>query len=139
MRNTYEATGKITTTGKMQINSIDRLNEFSKQYPNHNYVMVITVEEPASTQAQITYYEQYLIPIFQKALNESGDRMTLPEVDIYMRSLSPETVELKRIGGRKVQSLKEIRDLSTRQMSDFIEDLFRVGAMELGIIFDEKL
>ena len=127
--NRIAESGLIGTDGKLRL-PMDRINEFC----NHNVGkrMIVTFEavEQGSTEAQIGYYNKYILPTIQSALKETGELKTEKQTDEWLRSQCPECYS--------GCDLLEIRQMDKQQMSAYIDWLKQYAAENLYVYIEDS-
>lgn len=137
--------GVITNSGILRM-PMDRIDQFLSRYPGQRVIMKIEVAEVGSTEAQLAYYFNYIVPTIQTALYELGERMTEKKVDEWLRqqcpsifeTFIPPTKEQAKQGYFGCTETKGIRDLSVSEMSDYLDWLKQFAAENLYIYIEDS-
>lgn len=121
--------GIITNNGQLRL-PMDRLNEFFAANRGKRVVVRFEAAEPGSTELQLAYYFNYIVPTIQTALWENGDRKTEKQVDLWLRQQCASCYN--DYGG-----LLEARQISKPDFSDFIEWLKQFAAENLYVYIED--
>lgn len=121
--------GIITDNGQMRL-PMDRLNAFLAANKGKRVVVRFEAAEPGSSELQLAYYFNYIVPTIQTALWENGDRRTEKQVDLWLRQQCASCYN--EYGG-----LLEARQISKPDFSDFIEWLKQFAAENLYVYIED--
>lgn len=121
--------GIITDNGQLRL-PMDRLNAFFAANKGKRVVVRFEAAEPGSTELQLAYYFNYIVPTIQMALWENGDRRTEKQVDLWLRQQCASCYN--DYGG-----LLEARQISKPDFSDFIEWLKQFAAENLYVYIED--
>ena len=121
--------GIITDNGQLRL-PMDRLNAFLAANKGKRVVVRFEAAEPCSSELQLAYYFNYIVPTIQTALWETGDRRTEKQVDLWLRQQCASCYN--DYGG-----LLEARQISKPDFSDFIEWLKQFAAENLYVYIDD--
>lgn len=121
--------GIITDNGQLRL-PMDRLNAFFAANRGKRVVARFEAAEPGSTELQLAYYFNYIVPTIQTALWENGDRKTEKQVDLWLRQQCASCYN--DYGG-----LLEARQISKPDFSDFIEWLKQFAAENLYVYIED--
>lgn len=121
--------GIITDNGQLRL-PMDRLNAFFAANRGKRIVVRFEAAEPGSTELQLAYYFNYIVPTIQTALWENGDRKTEKQVDLWLRQQCASCYN--DYGG-----LLEARQISKPDFSDFIEWLKQFSAENLYVYIED--
>lgn len=121
--------GIITDNGQLRL-PMDRLNAFFAANRGKRVVVRFEAAEPGSTELQLAYYFNYIVPTIQTALWENGDRKTEKQVDLWLRQQCASCYN--DYGG-----LLEARQISKPDFSDFIEWLKQFSAENLYVYIED--
>ncbi len=121
--------GTITDNGQLRL-PMDRLNAFFAANKGKRVVVRFEAAEPGSTELQLAYYFNYIVPTIQTALWENGDRRTEKQVDLWLRQQCASCYN--DYGG-----LLEARQISKPDFSDFIEWLKQFAAENLYVYIED--
>ncbi len=121
--------GIITDNGQLRL-PMDRLNAFFAANKGKRVVVRFEAAAPGSTELQLAYYFNYIVPTIQTALWENGDRRTEKQVDLWLRQQCGSCYN--DYGG-----LLEARQISKPDFSDFIEWLKQFAAENLYVYIED--
>lgn len=121
--------GIITNNGQLRL-PMDRLNVFFAANRGKRIVVRFEAAEPGSSELQLAYYFNYIVPTIQTALWENGDRRTEKQVDLWLRQQCASCYN--DYGG-----LLEARQISKPDFSDFIEWLKQFAAENLYVYIED--
>lgn len=121
--------GYISDNGLLRL-PMDRLNAFFAANTGKRVVVRFEAAEPGSTELQLAYYFNYIVPTIQTALWETGDRRTEKQVDLWLRQQCASCYN--DYGG-----LLEARQISKPDFSDFIEWLKQFAAENLYVYIED--
>ena len=121
--------GIITDNGQLRL-PMDRLNAFFAANKGKRVVVRFEAAEPGSTELQLAYYFNYIVPTIQTALWETGDRRTEKQVDLWLRQQCASCYN--DYGG-----LLEARQISKPDFSDFVEWLKQFAAENLYVYIED--
>ena len=121
--------GIITDNGQLRL-PMDRLNAFFAANRGKRVVVRFEAAEPGSTELQLAYYFNYIVPTIQTALWENGERKTEKQVDLWLRQQCASCYN--DYGG-----LLEARQISKPDFSDFIEWLKQFAAENLYVYIED--
>jgi hypothetical protein len=129
MMDKISESGIITDNGQLRL-PMDRLNAFFAANKGKRVVVRFEAAEPGSTELQLAYYFNYIVPTIQTALWENGDRRTEKQVDLWLRQQCASCYN--DYGG-----LLEARQISKPDFSDFIEWLKQFAAENLYVYIED--
>lgn len=121
--------GIITDNGQLRL-PMDRLNAYFADNKGKRVVVRFEAAEPGSTELQLAYYFNYIVPTIQTALWKNGDRRTEKQVDLWLRQQCASCYN--DYGG-----LLEARQISKPDFSDFIEWLKQFAAENLYVYIED--
>ena len=121
--------GIITANGQLRL-PMDRLNAFLAANKGKRIVVRFEAAEPGSSELQLAYYFNYIVPTIQTALWENGERRTEKQVDLWLRQQCASCYN--DYGG-----LLEARQISKPDFSDFIEWLKQFAAENLYVYIED--
>ena len=121
--------GIITDNGQLRL-PMDRLNAFFAANKGKRVVVRFEAAEPGSTELQLAYYFNYIVPTIQTALWDNGDRRTEKQVDLWLRQQCASCYN--DYGG-----LLEARQISKPDFSDFLEWLKQFAAENLSVYIED--
>lgn len=129
MMDKISESGIITDNGQLRL-PMDRLNAFFAANKGKRVVVRFEAAEPGSSELQLAYYFNYIVPTIQTALWENGDRRTEKQVDLWLRQQCASCYN--EYGG-----LLEARQISKPDFSDFIEWLKQFAAENLYVYIED--
>lgn len=133
-----QVTGRINNDGKLSM-YMQEFNQFAKQWKNARIVATFRVYEPGTSAALKGYYYNYIVPTFQRAIWESGERKTEEQTEHYIRTLSP--IMYKQTAdpdtGKYTTELRSIKDLDNSELIEYIDHLKQIGAEEFSIYIED--
>lgn len=125
--------GLIGTDGRLRI-PMDRVNAWCAEHKGERVVIRFEAAAPGSTELQLAYYYNYIVPTIKTALYENGERYTESGVDRwiinnypYRRDLVTPDGEPKVIG----------RQLTISEMSDLLDWLKQFAAENLSVYIED--
>ena len=121
--------GIIGKDGQLRM-PMDRLKEFFAANKGKRVVVRFEAAAPGSSELQLAYYFNYIVPTIQTALWETGDRRTEKQVDLWLRQQCASCYN--DYGG-----LLEARQISKPDFSDFIEWLKQFAAENLSVYIED--
>lgn len=127
---TISESGIITDKGQLRL-PMDRLNAFFAANKGKRVVVRFEAAEPGSTALQQAYYYNYVIPCIVEALREQGTRKSEDATDRWLITQYP--------GGFRYDGAEQhvARQLTTTQMSDFLEWLKQYAAENLFVYIED--
>lgn len=129
MMDKISESGVITVSGQLRM-PMDRLNAFFQKHKGERVVVKFEAAVPGSSEAQLAYYYNYIIPTVQMALYETGERKTEKQVDLWLRQKCGSCYN--DYGG-----LLEARQMSKNDFSDFLEWLKQFAAENLYVYIED--
>ena len=127
--NKISESGIITENGQLRL-PMDRLNAFFAANKGKRVVVRFEAAEPGSSELQLAYYYNYIVPTIQTALWQNGDRRTEKQVDLWLRQQCASCYN--DYGG-----LLDARQISKPDFSDFIEWLKQFAAENLYVYIED--
>lgn len=121
--------GIIGPDGKLRL-PMDRLNAFFADNRGKRVVVRFEAADPGSSELQLAYYFNYVVPTVQTALYEIGERKTERQVDIWLRQQCP-------VCTSGWGDLMEARQMSKTDFSDFLEWLKQYAAENLFVYIED--
>lgn len=121
--------GLIGTDGRLRI-PMDRVNAWCAEHKGERVVIRFEAAAPGSSELQLAYYFNYIVPTIQTALLETGERKTEKQVDLWLRQQCGSCYN--DYGG-----LLEARQISKPDFSDFLEWLKQFAAENLSVYIDD--
>lgn len=121
--------GIITDNGQLRL-PMDRLNAFFAANKGKRVVVRFEAATPGSSELQLAYYFNYIVPTIQTALLETGERKTERQTDVWLRQ---QCVHCTSGWG----DLMEARQMSKTDFSLFIEWLKQFAAENLYVYIED--
>ena len=121
--------GIINDKGQLRL-PMERLNAFFAANKGKRIIVRFEAVVPGSTEAQLAYYFQYIVPTVQVALWETGERKTERQVDLWLRQQCGSCYN--DYGG-----LLEARQISKNDFSEFIDWIKQFAAENLYIYIED--
>lgn len=136
--------GLIGTDGRLRL-PMDRLNAWCAEHKGQRVVIRFDAAAPGSSELQLAYYFNYVVPTIQAALLETGERKTEKQVDLWLQqqcpaifeTFIPPTPEQAKQGYLGCREIKGIRDLSVSEMSDYLDWLKQFAAENLYVYIED--
>lgn len=136
--------GLIGTDGRLRI-PMERVNAWCAEHKGERVVIRFDAAAPGSSELQLAYYYNYIVPTIQTALYELGERMNEKKVDEWLRqqcpsifeTFIPPTKEQAKQGYFGCTEIKGIRDLSVSEMSDYLDWLKQFAAENLYVYIED--
>lgn len=128
--NKISESGIITANGQLRL-PMDRLNAFFAANKGKRIVVRFEAAESGSSELQLAYYFNYIVPTIQTALWKNGDRRTEKQVDLWLRQQCASCYN--EYGG-----LLEARQISKPDFSEFIEWLKQFAAENLYVYIEDS-
>lgn len=125
--------GVIGADGKLRL-PMDRLNAFFAAHKGQRVIVRFEAAAPGSTELQLAYYYNYVVPTIQHAFYEQGTRMTETGVDRWLIRNYPNIGDLYNPDAEpKVIG----RQLTKTEMADFLEWLKQYAAENLFVYIED--
>lgn len=128
--NKISESGIINDKGQLRL-PMDRLNAFFAANKGKRIVVRFEAAESGSSELQLAYYFNYIVPTIQTALWKNGDRRTEKQVDLWLRQQCASCYN--EYGG-----LLEARQISKPDFSEFIEWLKQFAAENLYVYIEDS-
>ena len=121
--------GLIGNDGRLRM-PMDRVNAFFEAHKGERVIVRFEAAAPGSSELQLAYYFNYVVPTVQTALWETGERMTEKQVDLWLR---------QRCGScyNDYGGLLEARQISKTDFSEFLEWLKQFAAENLYVYIED--
>lgn len=121
--------GLIGNDGRLRM-PMDRVNAFFEAHKGERVVVRFEAAAPGSSELQLAYYFNYIVPTIQTALWETGERMTEKQVDLWLR---------QRCGScyNDYGGLLEARQMTKPDFSEFLEWLKQFAAENLYVYIED--
>lgn len=126
--------GIITDNGQLRL-PMDRLNTFFAANKGKRVVVRFEAAEPGSSELQLAYYYNYIVPTVSAALYEQGTRMRECAVDKWLVEQYPGEKDERILGFG--DDVKEARQMDKRQMFDFLDWLKQFAAENLYVYIED--
>lgn len=121
--------GLIGTDGRLRM-PMDRLNEWFAEHKGERVVVRFEAAAPGTSELQLAYYFNYIVPTIQTALLETGERKTEKQVDFWLRQQCGSCYNFDGY-------LLEAREMSKPDFSDFLEWLKQFAAENLFVYIED--
>lgn len=121
--------GLIGDDGRLRM-PMDRVNAFFAAHKGERVVVRFEAAAPGSSELQLAYYFNYVVPTIQTALWETGERKTEKQVDLWLRQQCGNCYN--DYGG-----LLEARQMSKPDFSEFLEWLKQFAAENLYVYIED--
>lgn len=121
--------GSIGRDGRLRI-PMDRLNELFAQHKGKRVIARFEIYSPGTTELQLAYYRNYIVPTCQQALYKLGERKTELQVDLWLR-------EQCGICYNDYGQLMDAREMSMEDFSEFLEWLKQFAAENLYVYIED--
>ena len=122
--------GIINAEGKMRL-PMDRVNAFFQANKGKRLIIRFEAEEHGSTEAQLAYYFNYIIPTIRQALYEIGERKTDKQIDLWLRQQCSSCYD-------ENGDLLTARQISKPDFSDFIDWIKQTMSETLYIYIEDS-
>lgn len=129
MKNKISESGLIGEDGRLRL-PMDRVNAWCAGHKGERVVVRFEAAAPGSSELQLAYYFNYIVPTIQTALWETGDRKTEKQVDLWLRQQCGSCYNDN--GG-----LLEAREISKSDFSDFLDWLKQFAAENLYVYIED--
>lgn len=130
--NKISESGIITENGQLRL-PMDRINAFFAVNKGKRVVVKFEAAEPGSSELQLAYYYNYIVPTVSAALYEQGTRMSERAVDRWLVEQYPG----EKDSGISGFDVMEARQMDKRQMSDYLNWLKQFAAENLYVYIEE--
>lgn len=130
--NKISESGIITENGQLRL-PMDRINAFFAANKGKRVVVKFEAAEPGSSELQLAYYYNYIVPTVSAALYGQGTRMSERAVDRWLVEQYPG----EKDSGISGFDVMEARQMDTRQMSDYLNWLKQFAAENLYVYIEE--
>lgn len=121
--------GLIGADGKLRM-PMDRVNAFFKAHKGERVVVRFESAERGSSELQLAYYYNYIVPTIQAALYETGERKTERQTDVWLR-------EQCAVCTSGWGDLMEARQMSKTDFSEFLEWVKQFAAENLFVYIED--
>ena len=130
--NKISESGIITENGQLRL-PMDRLNAFFAANKGKRVVVRFEAAEPGSSELQLAYYYNYIVPTVSAALYEQGNWMSERAVDRWLVEQYPG----EKYAGISGFEVMEARQMDKRQMSDYLNWLKQFAAENLYVYIED--
>lgn len=130
--NKISESGIITENGQLRL-PMDRINAFFAANKGKRVVVRFEAAEPGSSELQLAYYYNYIVPTVSAALYEQGTRMSERAVDRWLVEQYPG----EKDSGISGFDVMEARQMDKRQMSDYLNWLKQFAAENLYVYIED--
>lgn len=110
------------------------LQDFCRQNNGSKVVVRITTISKEPSKMQLAYFRKVVVPQFRQGMYESGTRYTEKDMENRLLELCPAAIEEKLIDGKRTQRTKQLEELTSKELSDIIENLKEIAATNLNTI-----
>ena len=121
--------GLIGADGKLRM-PMDRVNAFFEAHKGERVVVRFESAERGSTELQLAYYYNYIVPTIQAALYETGERKTERQTDVWLREQCVHCWS-------GLGDLMEAREMSKTDFSEFLEWVKQFAAENLFVYIED--
>lgn len=121
--------GRINESGQLLM-PMDRVNAFLKANKGKRVVVRFEAAEPGSSELQLAYYFNYIVPTVQSALYELGERKSERQTDIWLRQQCAHCTS-------GWGDLMEAREMKRTDFSEFLEWLKQFAAENLSVYIED--
>ena len=134
-------TGITGPKGEMKFHDFPAMKQFFLKNPNARFYLHFELMETKASELILGYYFKKIVPDFQQAFKEKfGERMSLEGTDEALRRLYPGArVEVFTNKGFETERIKEARELTNKEFSDFIDHLKMIAATEFDLFIEDPL
>ena len=130
--NNISESGMISADGRLLL-PMDRINAFFAEHKGERLVVRFTADVPGSTNAQQTYYYQYVLPTIRQAFKDLGERKTETQIDRLLVGLYPGDKTEREFG----MDVLEAEAFDRGQMSEFLDWLKQYAAENLYVYIED--
>lgn len=127
-------TGVIGADGRLRL-PMERVNAFCAANPGTRVVVRFEAAVPGSSELQLAYYYNYIVPTIREVLFRYGTRRSEAAVDRWLVEQYPGDKFENLVGTGEEVTLA--RNLDRRQMSDFLEWLKQFAAENLETYIED--
>lgn len=133
----HKIPGKIDDKGSFKYSNIETLKEFFSQNKGSKVAVTFEIVNEDVTPKFLGWFYQVILPQVQQAFKESGDFITIDEVEQKIKELCPIMQELKFYDGKKSVIFKEFKDISNVELRHCIDFIIMAIAENLNYIINE--
>ena len=127
--NKISEAGIVSESGLLRM-PMDRVKAFFAANKGKRIIARFEAVAPGSSDAQLAYYFQYIVPTIQTALWETGERKSERQVDLWLRQQCGSCYN--DYGG-----LLEARQMSQTDFSEFLDWLKQFAAENLYVYIED--
>lgn len=142
MNNAIELHGIFNKKGELLIYGKELLQEFGSTNVNKTVLITVRAYKKSASPSFVGFYRNKYLPDIQRAYASKGDLKTLEEIDVYLRSICPVTINeiYNEKKGAYEKNLIKIEDLEQWQLQAFIDYFLRPWAINnLQVRIDSTL
>ena len=129
MNKVISEAGIVSESGVLRM-PMDRVKAFFAANKGKRIIARFEAVAPGSSDAQLAYYFQYIVPTIQTALWETGERKSERQVDLWLRQQCGSCYN--DYGG-----LLEARQMSQTDFSEFLDWLKQFAAENLYVYIED--
>lgn len=137
MKSFHKVSGKINSKGEFSYRNIQTLIEWFSQNKEKNILVTFRLDDESLSKKYLFRYKYHILPQVQQAFNESGEHLTLDQVESKLQQISPLLQEHSYVNGKIYTSYKDVDNLTNQEMYHFIEHVIRICAENLNFIINE--
>ena len=128
--------GLIDKEGRVKITDKFKMDAFAKKWPGRTIVITIDVLPDEASKLQVARYFKKILVDFQAGYKEvTGESLTLKDADLELRKMSPVCIEeIKLDEGIQFDRVKEVTELSSHELTEFMNHVEMVVARDFGIV-----
>lgn len=132
------ATGTINQSGELAM-YMGEIKEFFRMHKGARVFARFSIAKPGTSEALKGYYYNCVVPTFQQAIWDKGERMTEAKTEEYIRELSPIMYEqIPNVDtGFYETRIKEISELSNAELVEHIETIKQYCAENLNVYIED--
>lgn len=121
--------GLIGNDGRLRM-PMDRVNAFFEAHKGERVIVRFEAATSGSSELQLAYYFNYIVPTIQTALYETGERKTERQVDVWLRQQCANCTS-------GWGDLMEAREMSKPDFTEFLEWLKQFAAENLFVYIED--
>lgn len=140
MRNrTFATIAHITANGGLQYFG-GELKQFLNQHKNTTATITVDVHDKKSTLSHRGYFMKVIVPQFQRAFYDLGERLTIADTDERLRKMCviccEEIADVET--GQYVTRLKTLAELTASELTEMLDQLRQIGAEDFGVYIEDS-
>lgn len=128
--------GKIDSKGNLDFYD-GELKEFLKLHPNKNVIIRYEIAPSEPSGKTKAYYYNYVLPKMTRAFYETGENLSQPQVDRFLRSNCPSIQEGVWENGKFKSRVRTFDELDQAEANEFIEWVQEYASQNLYTIIDD--